>query len=166
MLWEGEIVLRDETNAGLVVSDRFGREVAAQLDLEEALAASRYASHPYSTHPREWPPFIEVVDTWELPPVLIERYSAAGGEGTALCGIFPEIQKNFMNSDLVNNGLLSVGNLDCGEGQAICVVGLAKSKPGVFVKAIQYLLVLATLVEAKNASDSGGLVGSTRGASA
>ncbi|KAF2312944.1 hypothetical protein GH714_002004 [Hevea brasiliensis] len=142
MLWEGEIVLRDETNAGLVVSDRFGREVAAQLDLEEALAASRYASHPYSTHPREWPPFIEVVDTWELPPVLIERYSAAGGEGTALCGIFPEIQKNFMNSDLVNNGLLSVGNLDWH----------------------QYLS--NAVLQAKNASDSGGLVGSTRGASA
>lgn len=45
--------MRDVTNAGLVVSDRIGREVASQLDLEEALEASRYASHPYSTHPRE-----------------------------------------------------------------------------------------------------------------
>ena len=35
----------------------------------------------------------------------------------------------------------------CGEEQAICAVGLAKSKPGVFVEAIQYLLVLATPVE-------------------
>lgn len=34
-----------------------------------------------------------------------------------------------------------------GEEQAICAVGLAKSKPGVFVEAIQYLLVLATPVE-------------------
>lgn len=50
---EEEIVMRDVANAGLVVSDRLGREVAAQLDLEEALEASRYASHPYSTHPRE-----------------------------------------------------------------------------------------------------------------
>ncbi|GFZ15842.1 nucleoporin 155 [Actinidia rufa] len=50
---ENEIVLRDVTNACLVVSDRIGRDVAAQLDLEEALEASRYASHPYSTHPRE-----------------------------------------------------------------------------------------------------------------
>lgn len=48
-----EIVVRDVTNAGLVVSDRIGRDIAAQLDLEEALEASRYASHPYSTHPRE-----------------------------------------------------------------------------------------------------------------
>lgn len=34
-----------------------------------------------------------------------------------------------------------------GKEQAICAVGLAKSKPGVFVEAIQYLLVLATPVE-------------------
>ena len=53
MSWEDEIVMRDVTNAGLVVSDRIGREVSSQLDLEEALEASRYASHPYSTHPRE-----------------------------------------------------------------------------------------------------------------
>lgn len=34
-----------------------------------------------------------------------------------------------------------------GEEQAICAVGLVKSKPGIFVEAIQYLLVLATPVE-------------------
>ncbi|GFZ15839.1 nucleoporin 155 [Actinidia rufa] len=34
-----------------------------------------------------------------------------------------------------------------GEEQAICAVGLAKAKPGIFVEAIQYLLVLATPVE-------------------
>lgn len=50
---ENEIVLRDVTNACLVVSDRIGRDLAAHSDLEEALEASRYASHPYSTHPRE-----------------------------------------------------------------------------------------------------------------
>ena len=53
MAREEEIVMRDVTNAGLVVSDRIGREVASQFDLEEALEASRYASHPYTTHPRE-----------------------------------------------------------------------------------------------------------------
>lgn len=31
--------------------------------------------------------------------------------------------------------------------QVICAVGLARAKPGVFVAAIQYLLVLATPVE-------------------
>ena len=34
-----------------------------------------------------------------------------------------------------------------GDEQAICAVGLVKAKPGIFVEAIQYLLVLATPVE-------------------
>ncbi|XP_052204518.1 nuclear pore complex protein NUP155 [Diospyros lotus] len=152
MSWENEIVLRDVTNAGIVVSDRIARDVAAQLDLEEALEASRYASHPYSTHPREWPPLVEVVDTWELPPILIDRYNAAGGEGTALCGIFPEIRRAWATVD----NTLFLWRFDkwdgqcpeySGEEQVICAVGLAKAKPGIFVEAIQYLLVLATPVE-------------------
>ncbi|KAG6396768.1 hypothetical protein SASPL_142925 [Salvia splendens] len=240
--WENEVVMRDVTNAGVIVSDRIGREIVAQLDLEDALEASRYSSHPYSTHPREWaeevvttlmlgfqnmqgasdicikragdvleynwrknsdimeeyidewPPLVEVVDTWELPPVLIERYNTAGGEGTALCGIFPEIRRAWASVDNslflwrfdkcpkhcpnpldllptlwppvplagVTEGLsimkLIEETLDrdgedgqcpeySGEEQAICAVGLAKSKPGVFIEAIQYLLVLATPVE-------------------
>ncbi|XP_042024193.1 nuclear pore complex protein NUP155-like isoform X1 [Salvia splendens] len=150
--WENEVVMRDVTNAGVIVSDRIGREIVAQLDLEDALEASRYSSHPYSTHPREWPPLVEVVDTWELPPVLIERYNTAGGEGTALCGIFPEIRRAWAS---VDNSLFlwrfDKWDGQCpeysGEEQAICAVGLAKSKPGVFIEAIQYLLVLATPVE-------------------
>ncbi|CAG7866978.1 unnamed protein product [Brassica rapa] len=152
MSQEEEIVMRDVTNAGLCIGDRIGREAASQLDLEEALEASRYASHPYSTHPREWPPLIEVGDTWELPSVLIERYNTAGGEGTALCGIFPEIRRAWAS---VDNSLFlwrfDKRDGQCpeysGEDQAICAVGLAKCRPGVFVEAIQYLLVLATPVE-------------------
>lgn len=53
MSWDNEIVMRDVTNAGLVVSDRIGRDVASQVDLEDALEASRYASHPYTAQPRE-----------------------------------------------------------------------------------------------------------------
>lgn len=34
-----------------------------------------------------------------------------------------------------------------GEEEAICAVGLVKAKPGIFVEAIQYLLILATPVE-------------------
>ncbi|KAG2297947.1 hypothetical protein Bca52824_034419 [Brassica carinata] len=147
-----EIVMRDVTNAGLCIGDRIGREAASQLDLEEALEASRYATHPYSTHPREWPPLIEVGDTWELPSVLIERYNTAGGEGTALCGIFPEIRRAWAS---VDNSLFlwrfDKRDGQCpeysGEDQAICAVGLAKCRPGVFVEAIHYLLVLATPAE-------------------
>ncbi|GLT96738.1 hypothetical protein SLE2022_143410 [Rubroshorea leprosula] len=152
MSWEEEIVLRDVSNAGIVVGDRIGRELVAQPDLEDALEASRYASHPYSTHPREWPPLVEVEDSWELPPVLIERYNAAGGEGTALCGIFPEIRRAWASVD--NTFFLwrfDKWDGQCpeynGEEQAICAVGLAKSKAGVFIEAIQYLLILATPVE-------------------
>ncbi|KAL9254939.1 Nuclear pore complex protein NUP155-like protein [Drosera capensis] len=152
MLREEELVLRDVTSAGIVVSDRISRDVAAHLDLEEALEASRYASHPYATHPKEWPPLVEVVDNWELPSVLIERYNAAGGEGTALCGIFPEIRRAWAS---VDNSLFlwrfDKWNGQCpeysAEEQAICAVGLAKCKPGIFVEAIQYLIVLATPVE-------------------
>ncbi|XP_058108326.1 nuclear pore complex protein NUP155 [Magnolia sinica] len=152
MSWEDETVGPDIASAGRLISDRIGRDVAAQLDLEEALEASRYASHPYSSHPKEWPPLVEVVDTRELPPVLIERYNAAGGEGTALCGIFPEIRRAWAS---VDNSLF-LWRFDKWDGQcpeysveeqAICAVGLVKSKRGIFVGAIQYLLVLATPVE-------------------
>ncbi|CAH9104947.1 unnamed protein product [Cuscuta epithymum] len=147
-----EIVLRDVSNAGIVVSDRIGRDVGAQTDLEEGLEASRYASHPYTTHPREWPPSVEVVDSWELPSLLIERYNASGGEGTALCGIFPEIRRAWASVD----DSLFLWRFDKWDGQcseysvdeqAICAVGLAKARPGIFVEAIQYLLVLATPIE-------------------
>ncbi|KAL0823405.1 hypothetical protein Bca101_047082 [Brassica carinata] len=39
-----KIVLREKKQSG---------EAASQLDIEEALEASRYASHPYSAHRRE-----------------------------------------------------------------------------------------------------------------
>ncbi|KAF5748043.1 hypothetical protein HS088_TW05G00775 [Tripterygium wilfordii] len=112
MSYEEEIVTRDVTNAGLVVSDSIGREVAAQVDLEEALEASRYANHPYSTHPRE---LQLLMFSWLL--------SSCYG---ALDGHCPEYSV---------------------EEQAICAVGLAKSKPGVFIEAMQNLLILATSVE-------------------
>ncbi|KAD0371273.1 hypothetical protein E3N88_44366 [Mikania micrantha] len=50
---EKEMGMRDIVKASVVISDRIGRDVSAQLDLEEALEASTYTSHPYSTHPRE-----------------------------------------------------------------------------------------------------------------
>ncbi|KAI3996591.1 hypothetical protein MKX01_009423 [Papaver californicum] len=152
MSWEDEIVDKDVKNAGLVISDRINRDVAAQLDLEEALEASRYDTHPYTSQPKEWPPLVEVVDTRELPSVLIERYNASGGEGTALCGIFPEIRRAWAT---VDNSLFlwrfDKWDGECpeysGEEQAICAVGLAKSKPGIFIEAIKYILVIATPLE-------------------
>lgn len=84
--------------------------------------------------------------------MLIERYNAAGGQGTALCGIFPSIRRAWATVDNSLflwrfdkwDGLCPEYN---GEEQAICAVGLAKAKPGVFVEAIHHLLILATPVE-------------------
>ncbi|XP_010932548.2 nuclear pore complex protein NUP155 isoform X1 [Elaeis guineensis] len=152
MAWEDEIVELDVASAGVVVSERIEKEAAGQVDLRDALEASKLASHPYSSHPKEWPPHLEVVETRELPPVLIERYNAAGGEGTALCGIFPEICRAWAS---VDNSLF-LWRFDSWDGQcceysaedhAICAVGLVRPKPGIFLEAIQYLLVLATPVE-------------------
>ncbi|KAG0501951.1 hypothetical protein HPP92_002023 [Vanilla planifolia] len=152
MAWEDEIVGPDVASAGLHVSECIGRDTASQVDLEEALEASRYTSHPYSSHPKEWPPLVEVLETRELPSTLIERYAAAGGEGTALCGTFPEICRAWAS---VDNSLF-LWRFDkrdeqcveyCGEEQSICTVGLARVKPGIFVEAIQHLLVVATPVE-------------------
>ncbi|CAN6320885.1 unnamed protein product [Urochloa humidicola] len=153
MAWgEDEAIGPDVASAGLHVSERIGRDAAAQPDLEEALEASRYASHPYSSHPKEWPPLVEIAETRQLPHMLIERYNAAAGEGTALCGIFSDIHQAWAT---VDNSFF-IWRFDKWDGQcqfynvdeqAICAVGLAKAKPGIFIEAIQYILVLATPVE-------------------
>ncbi|KAI5017623.1 hypothetical protein ZWY2020_042511 [Hordeum vulgare] len=58
MAWaEDEAIGPDvASGGGLHVSERIGRDAAAQPDLEEALEAPRYASHPYSSHPKEVTP--------------------------------------------------------------------------------------------------------------
>jgi len=57
MAWgEDEAIGPDVASAGLHVTERIGRDAAAQPELEEALEASRYASHPYSSHPKEVSP--------------------------------------------------------------------------------------------------------------
>jgi len=47
----------------------------------------------------QWPPLVEVAETRQLPPMLIERYNAAAGEGTALCGIFSDIHRAWATVD-------------------------------------------------------------------
>ncbi len=44
-----------------------------------------------------------------------------------------------------------------GEEQAICAVGLARAKPGVFMEAIQRVIVLATPVEVRDFPGFGNL---------
>lgn len=47
----------------------------------------------------QWPPLVEVAETRQLPPMLVERYNAAAGEGTALCGIFSEVHRAWATVD-------------------------------------------------------------------
>jgi len=47
----------------------------------------------------QWPSLVEVAETRQLPPMLIERYNAAAGEGTALCGIFSDIHRAWATVD-------------------------------------------------------------------
>ncbi|KAF9623974.1 hypothetical protein IFM89_007417 [Coptis chinensis] len=139
MLWESEVVLRDVSNAGLLVSDRIGRDAVAQLDLEDALEASRYSSHPYSSPPKEWPPAVEVTVHGSCLQYLLKD--------TMQLVVYISIGHSLVNHEI---GILERDG-QCpeysGEEQAICAVGLAKSKAGIFVEAIQYLLVLATPTE-------------------
>lgn len=68
MAWgEDEAIGPDVASAGLHVSERIVRDAAAQPDLEEALEASRYASHPYSSHPKEVSPARAGFDLQHLP---------------------------------------------------------------------------------------------------
>ncbi|WOL20105.1 nuclear pore complex protein [Canna indica] len=152
MAWEDDIVGSDVATAGLVISDRIAKEAAGHVDLKDALEASKLASNNYSSYPKDWPHLVEVSGTRELPSVLIERYHSAGGEGTALCGIFPEIHHAWAS---VDNSLylwrIDKWDNQCreysGEEHTISAVALVRSKPGIFVDSIQYLIVLATPVE-------------------
>eukprot|EP00850_Spirogloea_muscicola_P020557 SM000219S06702 [mRNA] locus=s219:133506:144913:- [translate_table: standard] len=102
---------------------------------------------------KQWLPQVEVCERLDLPPALIEAYSQSGGDGAALCGLFPEIRRAWATVD----NRLFLWRFDkwdgsfmeySGEDQAICAVGLACPKRGVFIEAIEHLLVLATPVEA------------------
>ncbi|CAM6093107.1 unnamed protein product [Calypogeia fissa] len=153
MSMEEEAVVADIEAAGRLLTDSVSRDSRiASSDLSDTLDNARFATNPYSPPTKEWPPVVDVVNVRELPPVLVERYNAAGGQGTALCGIFPAIRRAWATVD----DTLFLWRFDkwdgqcpeyCGDDQVICAVGLAKARPGVFVEAIQYLVVLANPVE-------------------
>lgn len=152
MAWqEDQSIGPDVAAAGRLITDTISRDLVT-CDLYDALDSARYSSNPYSSPSREWPPTVDVASNRELPPVLIDRYNAAGGQGTALCGIFPSIRRAWATVDNSLflwrfdkwDGLCPEYN---GEEQAICAVGLAKAMPGIFVEAIHHLLILATPVE-------------------
>ncbi|GJN08603.1 hypothetical protein PR202_ga26542 [Eleusine coracana subsp. coracana] len=137
MAWgEDEAIGPDVASAGLHVSQRIGRDAAAQPDLEEALEASRYASHPYSSHPKESQKSIAALPSRNIY-ALSKRYECF------MMNVMLTLPLIFIMLSPMD-GQCQEYNVD---EQAICAVGLASAKPGIFVEAIQYLLVLATPVE-------------------
>ncbi|CAL8471349.1 g10891 [Coccomyxa elongata] len=85
-----------------------------------------------------------------MPAMVLDRHSAC--QTVCFCGVFPEINRAWAS---VDNSFF-IWRFDrwndvpleySGEEQAICAVGLVRPRPGVFVEAIQYVLVLCTTVE-------------------
>eukprot|EP00878_Enallax_costatus_P030926 GHUV01033740.1.p1 GENE.GHUV01033740.1~~GHUV01033740.1.p1 ORF type:complete len:413 (+),score=119.95 GHUV01033740.1:567-1805(+) len=99
-----------------------------------------------------WPSLLRPLSSVmpELPAMVQDKYRTC--QTMCFCGVFPEIRRAWAS---VDNSLYlwrydqsnDVPVEYCGEEQAICCVGLAKPKPGVFLAAIQHVLVLATTVE-------------------
>lgn len=86
----------------------------------------------------------------DMPAMILERYRAC--QTVAFCGLFPEIRRAWAS---VDNSLFlwrydtwnDVPIEYCEEEQAIVSVGLCTPRPGVFVEAIRYLLVICTASE-------------------
>lgn len=82
------------------------------------------------------------------PPLITLSFSGVSIQGKSCLFFF-----SYRGSSELEMLLLSIRDGQCpeytGEDQAICAVGLTKCRPGVFVEAIQYLLVLATPAEVK-----------------
>ncbi|KAF8069564.1 NUP155 [Scenedesmus sp. PABB004] len=101
-----------------------------------------------------WPSLLRAVSPAmpDLPAMVQEKYRAC--QTMCFCGVFPEIRRAWAS---VDNSLFlwrydRSGDVPVeysGEEQAICCVGLARPRPGVFLAAIQHVLVLATTVEVR-----------------
>jgi len=90
------------------------------------------------------------VTTRELPAAVLERYSAR--QSVCFCGVLPEIGRAWAT---VDNALFlwrydvpdDVPVEYAGEEQAIVAVAVATPKPGVFLRSIERLIVVATTTE-------------------
>ncbi|PRW05942.1 nuclear pore complex Nup155 isoform B [Chlorella sorokiniana] len=122
-----------------------------QADLYDLLSHSVRETQ-YSFTPAGWPSLVRPLSPVlaEMPGMVLERYNAC--QTVAFCGVFPEIKRAWAS---VDNSLFlwrfdkwqDVPIEYGGEEQAIVAVGLAHPRPGVFVEAIQHLLVLCTTTE-------------------
>ena len=100
----------------------------------------------------QWPallrPLSPIVN--EMPSLVLDRYNSC--QTVAFCGALPQIQRAWAT---VDNSLFlwrhdrwqDVPIEYSGEDQAIVALGIAKPRPGVFVEAIQYVLVVCTATQ-------------------
>ncbi|RMZ55652.1 hypothetical protein APUTEX25_000235 [Auxenochlorella protothecoides] len=86
----------------------------------------------------------------EMPAAVLDRFAAC--QTVAFCGVFPELRRAWASVD----SSLFLWRFDrwqdvpmeySGEDQSIVAVGLAPARPGVFVSAIQHVLVVCTTTE-------------------
>lgn len=127
------------------------RDDAKQYDLMELVRNAR-REDTYQFPVPGWPSLLRAVSPSmpDLPAMVQDKYRTC--QTMCFCGVFPEIRRAWAS---VDNSLFlwrydRSGDVPveyCGEEQAICCVGLAQPKPGVFLSAIQHVLVLATTVE-------------------
>lgn len=99
---------------------------------------------------KQWPALLQpAAPLVELPELVRERYEAC--RSVCFCGVFASLQRVWATVD--NSFFLwKLDRRDVpleysGESQAICAAGLVKPRQGVFIDAIQHLIVLATPVE-------------------
>eukprot|EP00879_Flechtneria_rotunda_P022745 GHRR01024022.1.p1 GENE.GHRR01024022.1~~GHRR01024022.1.p1 ORF type:complete len:934 (+),score=353.75 GHRR01024022.1:671-3472(+) len=112
----------------------------------------RMALHSLLRCPVQWPSMLRVTSPAlpDLPAMVQDKYRMC--QTVCFCGVLPEIRRAWASID---NSLFlwrydRSGDVPveyCGEEQAIVCVGLAKPRSGVFLAAIQHVLVLATTVE-------------------
>jgi len=87
---------------------------------------------------------------FDLPSMVQEKYRTC--QTMCFCGLLPGIRRAWASID---NSLFlwrydKSGDVPveyCGEEQAICAVGLVRPRPGVFLEAIQHIIVLCTTTE-------------------
>eukprot|EP00898_Chlorokybus_atmophyticus_P007513 jgi/Chlat1/7763/Chrsp66S07231 len=136
-----------------------GKQLGKTLEAEEAaggrdlldVLTEMQRGEGYSFEKRVWP--VQVTQARlvsSMPAAVLDAY--ASRRSIAFAGNFPDIRRAWCTVD----NTLFLWRLDqrddspveySGEDQAICAVGLAPATPGVFIQAIQYLLVLATAAE-------------------
>ncbi|GLC36182.1 hypothetical protein PLESTB_001371300 [Pleodorina starrii] len=129
------------------VSKEFRRD--AELN---DLLASTSKEDTYQQHFQGWPSLLRPLSpaVLELPTMVQDKYHSC--QAMCFCGLFPQIRRAWASIDdslfLWRYDRSSDVPLEySGEDQAITCVGLAVPRPGVFLPAIRYIIVLCTTAE-------------------